>query len=294
MSDTELLPKSKPDAVRRLEVFTGAGRRRTWSAEQKARIVAESYESGETVSVVGRRHALTAQQLFGWRSAAGDRGSEREWLGLYAGDRGSGSAVRGGAGGIFQTDVTGDGTGDGSFGSNGSLGDILPTTNVGDFGRTFGPRGLNGRITTFNSTQVGQLTPAGQGIVANTAMTQADLTALGGVINGGVPLRPSPAGAINQAWLKTFDAELSWSYKFRERLELRPGVAVFNVFNFSNFEGPSSPFISILNGDPGSPNGTTASMEHGVNGNFLRTGLGSGVNAMGAPRAMQFQLKVIF
>ena len=202
--------------------------------------------------------------------------------------------ARGGAGGIFQTDVTGDGTGDGSFGSNGSLGDILPTTNVGDFGRTFGPRGLNGRITTFNSTQVGRLTPAGQGIVANTSMTQADLTALGGVINGGVPLQPSPAGAINQAWLKTFDAGLSWSYKFRERLELRPGVAVFNVFNFSNFEGPSSPFTSILNGDPGSPNGTTASIEHGVNGNFLRTGLGSGVNAMGAPRAMQFQLKVIF
>ncbi len=30
MSDTELLPKSKPEpeAVRRLEVFTGAGRRR--------------------------------------------------------------------------------------------------------------------------------------------------------------------------------------------------------------------------------------------------------------------------
>lgn len=202
--------------------------------------------------------------------------------------------TRGGAGGIFQTDVTGDGTGDGSFGSNGSLGDILPTTNVGDFGRTFGPRGLNGRITRFNSTEAGQLTPAGQGIVANTQMTQADLTALGGVINRGVPLQPSPAGAINQAWLKTFDAALSWSYKFKERLELRPGVTVFNVFNMSNFEGPGSPFTSILNGDPGSPNGTTASIEHGVNGNYLRTGLGSGVNAMGAPRAMQFQLKVIF
>jgi hypothetical protein len=202
--------------------------------------------------------------------------------------------TRGAAGGIFQTDVTGDGTGDGTFGSNGTLGDLLPTTNVGDFGRTFGPRGLNGRITTFNTTQVGQLTPAGQGIVANTSMTQADLTALGGVINGGVPLQPAPAGAINQAWLKAFDAGLSWSYKFRERLELRPGVTVFNVFNLSNFEGPASPFTSILNGDPGSPNGTTASLEHGVNGNFMRTGLGSGVNAMGAPRAMEFQLKVIF
>ena len=28
MSDTELLPKSKPEPVRRLEVFTGSGRRR--------------------------------------------------------------------------------------------------------------------------------------------------------------------------------------------------------------------------------------------------------------------------
>ena len=70
VSDTELLPKSKPEAVQRLEVFTGAGRRRTWTAAQKARIVAESYESGETVSAVARRHALTAQQLFGWRRAA--------------------------------------------------------------------------------------------------------------------------------------------------------------------------------------------------------------------------------
>ena len=70
VSDTELLPKSKPEAVQRLEVFTGSGRRRTWSTEQKARIVAESYESGDPVSRVAQRHALTAQQLFGWRRAA--------------------------------------------------------------------------------------------------------------------------------------------------------------------------------------------------------------------------------
>jgi transposase len=69
MSDTELLPKSKPqlEPVRRLEVFTGSGRRRAWTAEQKARIVAETYESGETVSAIARRHGLTPQQLFGWR-----------------------------------------------------------------------------------------------------------------------------------------------------------------------------------------------------------------------------------
>jgi hypothetical protein len=49
VSDTELLHKSKPEPVRRLEVFTGAGRRRTWTAEQKAQNLAESYESGEKV-----------------------------------------------------------------------------------------------------------------------------------------------------------------------------------------------------------------------------------------------------
>jgi transposase len=61
MSETELLPKPKrePEPVRRLEVFTGAGRRRRWTAEQKARIVAESYESSETVCAVARRHGLT-------------------------------------------------------------------------------------------------------------------------------------------------------------------------------------------------------------------------------------------
>src|SRR4051812_19285967 len=67
MSDTELLPKSKPEPVRRLEVFTGAGRRRAWTSEQRAQIIAESYEGGGSVSAVARRHGLTPQQLFGWR-----------------------------------------------------------------------------------------------------------------------------------------------------------------------------------------------------------------------------------
>lgn len=75
MSDTELMPKSEP--VRRLEIFTGAGRRRSWSAEQKAQIVAESL-AGESVSAVARRHGLTAQQVFTWRrQGRGGIGSTR-------------------------------------------------------------------------------------------------------------------------------------------------------------------------------------------------------------------------
>src|ERR1700736_6282971 len=53
--------------ARRLEGFTGAGRRRTWSDEDKARVVAEIETSGDSVSGVARRHGLSPQQLFGWR-----------------------------------------------------------------------------------------------------------------------------------------------------------------------------------------------------------------------------------
>jgi transposase len=70
MSDTDLLHEAKLEAVKRVEVFTGTGRRRSWTAEQKARIVAESYERGQTASAVARRHGLTPQQLFAWRRDA--------------------------------------------------------------------------------------------------------------------------------------------------------------------------------------------------------------------------------
>jgi len=46
--------------VHRLEVFTGAGRRRSFNDEDKARIVAEIVASGDSVSGVARRHGLSA------------------------------------------------------------------------------------------------------------------------------------------------------------------------------------------------------------------------------------------
>jgi len=64
-----------PEPVRRIEVFTGAGRRRSWSGEEKAAIIAESYDAGETVCAVARRHGLTPQQLFAWRRLARRSGS---------------------------------------------------------------------------------------------------------------------------------------------------------------------------------------------------------------------------
>ena len=54
--------------ARRIEVFTGAGRRRKWSADAKARIVAESYAL--SVGDVADRYGLAKTQLFTWRREA--------------------------------------------------------------------------------------------------------------------------------------------------------------------------------------------------------------------------------
>lgn len=63
--------------AQRLEIFTGAGRRRAWTAEQKAAIVSESFEDGASVSHVARRHGLTPQQVFAWRRRARREADER-------------------------------------------------------------------------------------------------------------------------------------------------------------------------------------------------------------------------
>ena len=68
MLDHTLKPEGT--TVRRLEVITGTGRRRRFSADDKARIVEEALSPGAVVSEVARRHGLSPQQLFGWRRQA--------------------------------------------------------------------------------------------------------------------------------------------------------------------------------------------------------------------------------
>ena len=55
---------------RRFDVFTGTGRRRNFTAAEKAAIVAESYAGEDSVCGVARRHGLTPTQLFTWRRLA--------------------------------------------------------------------------------------------------------------------------------------------------------------------------------------------------------------------------------
>ena len=64
----------KHDTFRRVEVITGVARRRRWTAEEKARIVAESYASGASATTVALRYGLHRNQLFAWRRQFRDRG----------------------------------------------------------------------------------------------------------------------------------------------------------------------------------------------------------------------------
>ena len=61
---------SAKGAYRRVELLTGPGRRRRWSDEEKARIVAESLVPDAVVSAVARRWQVCPQQVFGWRRKA--------------------------------------------------------------------------------------------------------------------------------------------------------------------------------------------------------------------------------
>ena len=60
---------AKGGGYRRTEVLTGPGRRRRWSDDEKARIVAETLQPGAVVTEVARRWQVCPQQVFGWRRA---------------------------------------------------------------------------------------------------------------------------------------------------------------------------------------------------------------------------------
>jgi transposase len=55
------------DDYQRIELITGAVRRRQWTTEQKLQIIEESFQPGETVSSVARRRGVAPNLLYRWR-----------------------------------------------------------------------------------------------------------------------------------------------------------------------------------------------------------------------------------
>jgi hypothetical protein len=131
-----------------------------------------------------------------------------------------------GANSIFTSDLNGDG----GHASTPRV-DLLPGTKIGDFGRKIKSiRDLNRVIAAFNAQYAGRLTPHGQRLVNAGIFSEAQMRALGAVIQP-IPLVPeSNPNPFNN--LFTADYRISRPIKiYKENWILEPNFSVFNVFN---------------------------------------------------------------
>ena len=200
-----------------------------------------------------------------------------------------------GPGEIFRTDFTGDGT----------VGDPIPGTKQGSFMRGVSLSDLPNVVNNYNNNVADNLTPAGQLLVSQGLFTPQQLgvgnqfcvnnpngVSAGAACAVAPLLSPVVPGEVGLTWLKTFDMSLTWIGKFniKERdFTLEPSASFYNLFNFANFNIPGNVLSGILTGGPGSLNGTTY-----ANANSVRIGVGTGVFALGAPRTIEFGLKLTF
>jgi hypothetical protein len=189
----------------------------------------------------------------------------------------------GNTGQIFITDVNGDGVG----------GDLIQGTNPGSYMHSVKGKSLNQLINHYNAVYAGTPTPAGQALIAAGIMTQAQLTALGGVQQA---IAPQPQNnPINNPAFRDFGFNASYpiKLKFLGGITIIPGAAMYNVFNMSNYGSQSG---TLLNQGDFSPTlyGYVNSTNTPVEENNLRVSRNSGTFDAGGPRSSEFQLMVKF
>jgi hypothetical protein len=187
---------------------------------------------------------------------------------------------------IFRSDLSGDGT----------VGDLLPATVVGSTGK-YSTSKVTKVIAFYDTDYSGKLTPAGQALVNSGLFNAPQLVALGAYS----PLiQPQPGHAAEATWLKTVDLRFSYPFRVGERFKIEPTVSLFNVFNFANFGGAGNQLSGVLDGAPGTAlNNASSAGFCGSSTTFCtsrqdRILPGSGTYAEGAPRQMEFGVRLNF
>ncbi|MFZ0733465.1 MAG: carboxypeptidase regulatory-like domain-containing protein [Candidatus Sulfotelmatobacter sp.] len=179
---------------------------------------------------------------------------------------------------IYQTDFTGTGL----------ESQPMPGTTNGSFMRQFGVTGLNNAIDNYNLTQGNQPTPAGQKLVTSGLFTVAQMQQIGAVAP---VLNPAPANQLIFPWVRALDLRASWLHHFGEQFTIEPSIGFYNVANFSNFNQPPGAMTGFLNEGSGSINSIVAGSQ---SAQTFRVGAGTGVFGMGAPRVLEFGMRLTF
>jgi len=194
---------------------------------------------------------------------------------------------------IFFTDYQGEG----SAGPH-----ILPGQQAGSWGRSVTASNINSVVSQYNAKVAGTLLPAANALVGAGLFTTTQLQSLGAVAD---TLQAAPPDQMNLTWLHAFDAKFSWPIKIKERLTIEPSVGFYNLFNFANFNAPGN-IIGGAFGEiasctfgtacPTSPavSATGLSVHDVATRNSIRIGAGTGANTTGAPRQLDFGLKLTF
>ncbi|HEX7894166.1 MAG TPA: hypothetical protein VF447_08250, partial [Terriglobales bacterium] len=193
---------------------------------------------------------------------------------------------------VLVTDANGDGT----------TGDIIPGSNVGSYMRNFSASGLQRFIANYNATfptSSTPVTPSGGTLVNGGVFSVQDLQSIGGVFQ---PLASSVQDVTGLSWLKTLDVRLAWEHRLGERVVITPSISAYNLLNFANFDIPGNTQNGVLNFGTGSlspwatlvqPQNTAGGVTPNPSSRINRATL-SGMNAAGAPRAIEWGLKVSF
>jgi hypothetical protein len=179
---------------------------------------------------------------------------------------------------IFYSDLDGDGV------VNDPLTGQKPR---GAFGTTANAGNINNVINGYNNTVAGTILPAGQALINAGIFTQQELIDLGAVATH---IDPAPADQVNNDNFWNSDIRISNRIRVTEKVTVEPMVEIFNIFNVANYGRITN---TLLDGNPGSVNGTSASVNVAGRG-LPRLGFGSGSFSPGTQRAFQFGIRVSF